>query len=322
MIQLSSTLRLNPTAQRKLYTALKRSFPDARVSDQDMLALAICVQRERQKNGVLPPELDSIDLSDEAEALQRESQKIPAEEIQVLDQPDDDYRYYWVDAVHTRHTPAGFEPFTGHLTMARVTLDPTRPRKYKTALGQISPADHLIDTVFEANQKYGRALGYELARVDLITPVRDGLRFGAISVLLGYRNKTDKSPSCYILEAGTATGQPKVLYLGKTIGQPINSYSGYSPTPFACPSHAYLGTLTVKNDDEPDRLAISARAIKNGKSEQPYIDIDIRWNRQTGPIKNIWPGFLIARAAAIVLTRAAHDTIPTDCDDVVPGARS
>ena len=316
MVQFSSVV------QGQLYGALKRSFPDARISDDDMVALAICIHRERKRAAPLPVELSNIDLRDVADSLERESLRIPDEEIQTIAAPDDAYRYYWVEANHERSTPQGFGPFTGQLAMARVTLDETRPRTYKTALGKVTPADHLIDTVYEANQKYSRHLGYEIGRLDVITPARQVLRFGAISVMLGFKNKTDKSPSCYILEAGTATGQPKALYLGREIGKPINSYSGYSPTPFACPSHAYLGTLTVKNVDDPDQLSISARAIKDGKSEQPYINVNIRWTRQSGKVKNIWPGFLTARAVAIVLERAAKRTIPTNCDDRTPGAKS
>ena len=315
-------VQFSKDVERRRFRALKDSFPDAKVSNAEMLALAICIRRERKQNSPLPPELSDIPLAEYEQDLARESQKIPAEQIQTLDHPDDDYRYYWVEAVHTRMTPQGFSPFTGELAMARVTLSEMRPRKYRTAFGTISPGDHLIDTVYEANQKYARHLGYEIARLDLITPARQVLRFGAISILFGYKNKTDPRPSCYILEAGTATGQPKVLYLGKEIGAAINAYSGYFPTPFACPSHAYLGTLTLKNDDDPDQLKISSRRIEGGISEQPYIDVNIRWNLQTGKLKNIWPGFLLARAAAIVIERSMPGTISTNCDDRTPGARN
>ena len=313
-------INFSPVVERQLYQAIKGSFPDAKVNDSDMLALAICVQRQKLKKAPLPVGLSTIDLDDYADALAQESSKLPAQELQTLDEPDDTYRYYWVEASHMRHSPQGFPPFEGQLGMARVTLDEIRPRTFRTAFGTIAPGDHLIDTVYEANQKYASHLGYEIDRLDLITPAREVMRFGAISVMLGFKNKSDRSPSCYILEAGTATGQPKVLYLGKEVGKPINAYSGYSPTPFACPSHAYLGTLTVKNNDDPDQLKISARAIKNGVSAQPYIDIDIRWTLQTGKLKNIWPGFLLAKATAIVLERVMHHTIPTDCDQRTPGA--
>lgn len=312
-------INFSQDVEDKLYRAIKSSFPDAKVGEEDLLALAVCVRRAKKSNQELPPALSSINLDPYQTALDQQAASLPTSEIESMDHPQDGHRYYWVEAHHVRHTPAGFAPFTGHLGMARVTLDETRPRKYKTAFGTITPGDHLIDTVYEANQKYSRHLGYEIDRLDLITPAREALRFAAISVLLGYKNKSDRRPSCYILEAGTATGQPKVLYLGKEIGQPINAYSGYSPTPFACPNHAYLGTLTVKNDDDPDQLRISSRVIKDGTSQQPYIDVTIQWDLQTGKLNNIWPGFLLARATAIVLTRAMKKTIPTDCNERSPG---
>src|SRR5690606_5291441 len=120
------------------------------------------------------------------------------------------------------------------------------------------------------NQKYARFLEAPLARVDLITPPRQGVRFGAISVLLGYKKPKDPLPFCYILEAGTATGQPKVLYLGKTIDATINNYAGYQPTPFACPSHAYTGKLSM-NGDDPNVLTIRGRPVEAGKSQPVYI---------------------------------------------------
>lgn len=313
-------VRFSPKVERKLYQALKGSFPDAKIDDADMLALAICISRQKKGNGSLPADLRDIDLDDHVDVLEREAAKVPRDEIQTLDEPDDGYRYYWTEAVHNRKSPQGFQPFTAQMGMVRVTLPETRPRKYKTAFGVLAPGDHLIDTVYEANQKYKAHLGYEMQRLDVITPARQSLRFGAISVYLGFAHEADIQPSCYILEAGTATGQPKVLYLGKKIGQDINAYSGYQPTPFACSSHAYFGTLTVKDDDEPDRLLISSRVIKDGASQPPYIEVDIRWTLQTGKLKNVWPGFLLARAAAIVIERASKRSIPTDCRARTPGA--
>lgn len=314
MVQFSQAI------QEKLYAALRGSFPDAKISNEDTLALAICLQREKEAGGdSLPQELKDIDLTQYSSELRARAGKYPQEiQYPLAREPGDESRYYWVTASHDRTSPAGFKPFTGELTMARVTLTERTPKVFKTAFGTINPSDHLIDTVYEANQKYERTLGYHLERVDLITPARDGLRFGAISVLFGYKKASDKKPSCYILEAGTATGQPKVLYLGKQIGGPINRYSGYSPTPFACPNHAYYGVLTTQNNDDPDTLTISSRAVENGVSQPPYIKVVIKWELQTGGLKTIWPGFLITRAAAIVLGRQITGKISTDCNDGPP----
>ena len=314
-------IQFSPIVERKLYQALKKSFPDAKVSNDDILALAVCVRHFKKKKEAIPSELEDIDLDPYEAALEESSMRVPADQVQTLHEPDDDYRYYWVEAVHTRRTPLGFEPFVGHLGMVRVTLPTSRPRIFRTAFGRVTPSDHLIDTVYEANQKYSAHLGYPIKRLDLITPARQNLRFGAISVMLGYRGDADAEPSCYILEAGTATGQPKVLYLGKHLGASINAYSGYRPTPFACPSHAYLGTLTVKDGDEPDQLEISSRAIEGGVSQQPYINVSIQWTRQRDTLKNIWPGFILAQATAIVLSRSMKKTISTQCDEHTPGPK-
>lgn len=306
--------------QQQLYGALKDSFPDTKVTDADMLALAICLQAEKDAGAQdLPAALTCIDLRPYEAALKQKVAELPETgNYAVTRKAKDKGRYYWVTASHIRHTPEGFKPFTGELAMARVTLAARTPTKFHTAFGIISPHDHLIDTVYEANIKYQRHLGYALERVDLITPARDAVRFGAISVLFGYKRATDKKPSCYILEAGTATGQPKVLYLGKKLGQPINAYSGYAPTPFACAQHAYYGTLTAKNNDDPDTLTITSRDVKDGVSQQPYIDVTIKWQLQEGKLKNIWPGFLIAKASAIVLGRVMSKKIPMGCDEEPP----
>lgn len=288
-----------------------------------MEALAICLKRQRDAGETLPDELQQIDIAPFEGALEERAKTLPLSDTYACARGRNDKgRYYWVTAVHTRKTPSGFQPFTGELAMARVTLDKDKPKTFRTAFGKIFPGDHLIDTVFEANQKYASHLGYEIKRLDLVTPARDGLRFGAISAFLGYRNAKDKAPSCYILEAGTATGQPKVLYLGKQLGQPINAYSGYRPTPFACPDHAYFGTLTVTNGDDPERLHITSREVDGSVSKPPYIDVDIRFKLQTGGLLNIWPGFLIARAASIVIARQLSKKISTDCSDELPPVNS
>ncbi len=313
-------IRFDKKTQGQLYQALKCSFPDAQIGQADLLALALCIQQGQVADaGQIPSEL-SIDLSEYKSKLDAVQAKLPSTQKYTVPRASvDKTRYYWVRATHTRRTPSGFEPFTGELAMARVSLPPTTPGKISTAIGSIDPSDHLIDTVFEANQKYARNLGYCLERVDCITPPRQGVRFGAVSVMLGYRKKDDPLPTCYVLEAGTATGQAKVLYLGKTIGSTINAYSGYQPSPFACPSHAYLGTLSL-NGDDPANLTISSRAVENGVSESPYIQVSVDFSLQTGTISTIWPGFLIARAASIVLLRKLSGKIPDDCNPTIPGA--
>lgn len=141
--------------QEQLYSPLKGSFPDAKISDADMLALAICLQAERGRDEEsLPAELRNIDLSAYSSELQEKAAKLPQQDQPLIARPSGDQgRYYMATAHHERSSPNGFKPFTGELAMARVTLTQRKPQVFHTALGSIDPADHLIDTVYEANQK-------------------------------------------------------------------------------------------------------------------------------------------------------------------------
>jgi hypothetical protein len=309
-------VRLDRATEDKLRGALVRAFPDARARPRDVEALAVCVRRAQEAKEELPEELRSLDLSPYADQLRELERTLALSSPQALSGPlpaADAYRYYWIKSEHQRHKPDGFTPFVGEVAMVRVTLPLRTPRSFQTRIGSVNPDDHLVDTVLEANQKFARFLDAPIGRLDLITPARQGVRFGAVSVLLGYKKPKDPTPSCYILEGGTATGQPKVLYLGRSVGATINAYTGYQPTPFACPSHAYTGRLTLEGD-EPKLLEITSRQVNGGVSQTPYITIRASFQRQLGHVANIWPGFLIARAASIVLMRNAKGTIPRDCD--------
>jgi len=321
---MQTLIQFDDTARGKLYGALKEAFPDAKVTDADLAALAVCLRRSKASGEAMPEQLENLDITGYDQDLSRYEAELdlpPLEKSTVTRPADDAGRYYWANATHARTTPSGFSPFVGELAMARVSLPARSPAAFKTCIGQILPGDHLVDTVLEANQKYQRFLSQPIGRLDLITPARQGVRFGAISVLLGYAQPGDTIPFCYILEAGTATGQPKVLYLGKTIDAKINAYSGYQPTPFACPSHAYTGQLTLEGDD-PRTLRVTSREVEGGTSKPPYIDVQVEFTLQTNDVSTIWPGFLMARAASIVLMRKLRGTITNDCAFSPPGERA
>ena len=182
----------------------------------------------------LPDALLAIDLAPYASALDRRAEELPLVDTYSVHAPQETIAATTLRELYIPAGLEGFRPFTGELAMARVTCTKTNRRR-TTRIWYDRKGRSPIDTVYEANQKYARHLGYSLKRLDLITPARDILRFGAISVFLGYRKKTDAAPSCYILEAGTATGQPKVVYLGKKIGSPINAYAGYRRRPSPAP---------------------------------------------------------------------------------------
>src|SRR6185436_8601788 len=110
-------------------------------------------------------------------------------------------------------------------------------------------SDHLVGSVDLVAQKFKEQLGYYPGKVDLVTPARTGItraRFGAIAMYLGYKNATDPGPSFFIFEAGMATGEAKMLYLGKTLDTEILQRSGYDPTAYSSHNNFYRGGVTVK----------------------------------------------------------------------------
>jgi hypothetical protein len=310
------TIQFDPTTLRILQRTLRDAFPNAEVHQHDCEALALALHDPswNTTQEPLPAELKCLDFtpwSDQLAQLARSELPGGAEAEGVTRAPraaGDAVRYYWAEATHARLHPEGYAPFVGKLPMVRVRLPDRTPHDFVTALGTLEQADHLIATVFEANDKYAGKLGYALQRVDVITPPRQVLRFGAVSVMLGYRDAT-ALPSCYILEAGTATGQAKVLFLGATMDSKINSYSGYQPTPFSCSDNAYTGTLTLAGDS-PVLLHVTSRKIIDHVSQPAYIDIRVQFSEETTQLRNIWSGLLIARAALIVQGRKDRGLAP------------
>lgn len=317
------TAGLDAVVKQMLSDRLKEAFPDARFDDCDLEGVAVALQQNLAES---PPDkklfgaANSAALDAQKKTLDALAASLPQNaraaqgKASALVHEADPITYYWAEATHTRLTPNGYEPFTGELAMVRASLPERKARRFNTLIGTIEPSDHLIATIFEANDKYQRALGYPIARLDVITPPRQLLRFGAVSLFLGYRDPAGL-PSCYILEAGTALGQPKVLYLGKTIQTKINRISGYKPTAFSCADNAYTGEIQL-NGHDPVRMHITARDImeRGTKSAAPYMDLNVKLTKQTGSVETIWPGFLIARAALIVLDRQQKG-LKNTCED-------
>jgi D-arabinono-1,4-lactone oxidase/FAD binding domain len=210
--------------------------------------------------------------------------------------------------------------FVGHLPTVRVPLPQALSYTNTTLTTEIGTVDfardHLAGSVELVGRLYAVELGYTPARVDLVTPARKlGVRFGAIAIYLGYRNESDTSPSFYILEAGLATGQAAMLYLGKTMDTTIVQPSGYLPTPFASPDNTYTGTLLVE-DDQPVQLVVKS----NAPNLPHYIQVTINYT-QVSTSPGIWPGSLtvdaIARVAAIGQAMAVPTGMPRLFEDVM-----
>jgi hypothetical protein len=316
------TVGLKEAAKQLLRTQLEKSFPSSSVGELDLegVALAITLMKSAEDGDEATLAFAQAALAENRAALNALAHTIgvvPIDDtgkLRMRRVAGDPFTYYKCVAKHSRVSPGGFDPFFGELAMVRVRLPTSQPRDFSSVIGQVNSSDHLLKTVDDLNDRYEGGLGYRCQRVDLITPPRQLLRFAAVSVLLGYRDES-KDPTCYVLEAGTALGQPKVVYLGKQLTSEINRITGYKPTQFSCSDNAYRGTLDVVGGD-PTRLQIAARDILGGTtSAPPYMQLDVSFTKQTGTeIDSIWPGFLIARAALIVKARELAG-LKNTCED-------
>lgn len=263
----------NPEAEKHaaIRKALNRAFPHANVSDEVVTKVALLLSGP-------PPAHPSSKGMESAPVARRVQEKA--------------HKLYLGDATHHRmkSAPPASQPlqseFTLSLPMVRVTLPEKLDKDNSviaTEIGDVDlTRDHLLGSVDLVSGKYGGAgyLGYRPARVDLITPARLAhTRFGAIAVYLGYRQKTDRGPSFYLLEAGTATGDAKMIYFSPDM-KPIPSVTSYYlPTPFVTMSNTYSGGVTMlpaPNEDEPEQLVIHSRAPGE---KDPYITVTLKYRR-------------------------------------------
>lgn len=290
-------INFDPTTKTKLKSFVLSRFPDAKdVADDPGMLTGVAM------GIVLDGGTSPVDLS----AYQKRLERIARRQGVVsanrsITQPTSNkrgVRYYEVRAIHDRQKP-DLDPFTGRLTMARVTLPERRAKNIDTGIGDILKTDHFYRSVEEFKRNYkGTPPFDDTTRLDLITPPRSCfVRFGAISVYLGYRFN-EKTPSFYVLEAGTAVGNPKTIYASPSFDNELRRYTDYKPTPFTHKSHIYVAKLSL-NGDSPGILTVQAHK-KPGQS--PYMRLTVNFTETTKP-NNVWPGLHILRAAAIVESR-------------------
>jgi len=286
-----ATIPLNTNTASALDAYIKRNFPAADTNDEIRTGVALALWADGRQD----VDLSAYDA--QLSALAGQLGLARGQQAVARAMPAAGFRYYDIEAIHDRSIP-DLDPFKGRMSMVRVTLPQTNAevKDFHTGLGTVVTRDYLYRSVEELKQTY-QGLPYSATtRLDLITPARElGMRFGAISAYLGYTGGA--TPSFYVLEAGTATGEPKVPFACATIGGGIVAYSGYQPTPFAKKDHVYRGNLTVVGDN-PSQLWLTAEALPH----KPYISLSVTFTETTSP-RNIWPGFLIVRAASIVLER-------------------
>jgi len=286
-----ATIPLSANTASALDAYVKRNFPAADTSDEIRTGVALALWAEGRQD---------VDLSaydTQLSALAGQLGLARGQQAVARAMPPAGFRYYDIEAIHDRSIP-DLDPFKGRMSMVRVTLPQTdaEVRDIYTGIGTVGTRDYLYRSVAEFKRTY-QGLPYSATtRMDLITPARElGMRFGAISAYLGYTGAS--TPSFYVLEAGTATGEPKVPFACATINGGVVAYSGYQPTPFAKKDHVYRGNLTVVGDN-PAQLWLTAEATAHA----PYITLSVTFTETATP-RNIWPGFLIVRAASIVLER-------------------
>jgi hypothetical protein len=290
-----ATIDFDAGTSQALDAYIAKHFPDASTNPATRTGVALALWADQQ-SGVNLDRYQTL-LAE----LGAQLGIAPGQDSVAKAVPSQGFRYYDIASTHERWIPA-YEPFVGHLSMVRVTLPQTNAeaRDIQTGIGTVAVGDHIYASVEEFKQTYREPPYSQTTRLDLVTPPRElGVRFGAVSAYLGYVNG-GALPAFYVLEAGTATGDAKVPFACATIDGNIVAYTDYQPTPFALKSHVYRGSLQVVGDN-PDVLNITSEAT----AHSPYIRITAKFTETTTP-KNIWPGFLIVRAAAIVALRALN----------------
>lgn len=305
---MTSKIALGTEAFEKIRTTIQKAFPDQKNQVTDELVLAV-VEELRRRN---LPGTEKLDLPPTPSGPAR------------APRTDADFPLYVAVAQHRRvlamdSSETFNSEFVGHLPTVRVPLPQAldyQNTSLDTQIGQVDFArDHLAGSVELFSKLFSPDLGYAPARVDLITPARAlDVRFAAVAIYLGYRNTTDSVPSCYVLEAGLATGQAAMLYLGATMDTVIVQPSGYQPTPFASPANTYTGQLTMQGD-EPGTLVIRA----NAANLPFYIEVEVTYESVTSD--DTLPIFLtveaIERVAAIGEKMGVDTGFPAVVEDVL-----
>jgi hypothetical protein len=249
----------------------------------------------------------------------------------------DGHTYLMAMATHTRHTPSGAHQFTGELPCVRVQLPEDGEPVIHTAIGTVYAGDHKL-----YNRKVAQAhmddacrdfLGikpFKVARIDAITPARGMGRFGAIAVYVVYSDRPalkgrktvrtedgvamERVPVCYILEAGMATGEARVLYTAPDFGQIIRR-SWYQPTPWSKATHYYKGHLRLRPDGE-QVAALNVEVHETNKANsKPYMQVDVLY-QPLGEADICEPALLTFQAACRVAA------IATARRELVPGMGS
>jgi hypothetical protein len=208
-----------------------------------------------------------------------------------------DWSLYTCQSIHNRDKPKK-EKHDGIINWVRVTLPEKEPPLFhprkndiKTPIGWVRAADHLAfsnDAIrkYVFNDNYPNGVEHpgksqklpDFKRIDLITPARYGMvRFAPLAIFIAYEKWNSTTPLFYILEAGNALGQAKVMYASSpNLDIPILMESGYKPTPFSCAHNFYLSKAVF---DKMDPIHISIKVFTEeeiaGGLDQFHFLIDL-----------------------------------------------
>jgi hypothetical protein len=200
--------------------------------------------------------------------------------------------YYLANAQHARKRGTG-SVFVGQLPVVRYTLPATgdfdtQPvPTINTAIGDLVPADRKIASV----QMLAQFTDQTAQRVEILTaPRAPGLnaRFAAVALYLCYAQATDGVPSFYILEAGTATGDSRVLFVSRGMANIVNQQTSYQPTPFSKWTNYYTGSLTMAatSPGEPYQVIVQSTDTSGDgpdAGQTPYIEVTLTYQKLAGP---------------------------------------
>ena len=219
------------------------------------------------------------------------------------------YPIYKLAARHIRSEPITSE-FTGRCQSVRVRLPRRKPGKASfigTWVGTVEARDHLLFSIEEVEDRYAEAFGTrrELARVDLITGARfRKRRFSPVSIYLAYTSRLPGAkPAFYLLEGGSAAGNPEALYLAKDMDQVIHQQAGFTFTPLTCKRNWYEGGLEMSADGrEPACVYLTSATDQAGK--HAYLRLSLQYARERRPKQVVHPFELQIEAALRVLAIA------------------